>query len=61
MPAYPYKCTPCDRVDEHRFHIAESHPATLPCPACGGDTRKTYTATPVVFRGSGFYSTDTRR
>ena len=59
MPTYQYRCTACSKELEavQKF----SDPALTTCPACSGDLRKVYSAVGVVFKGSGFYATDSRR
>lgn len=59
MPTYQYRCTVCSKELEavQKF----SDPALTTCPACSGDLRKVYSAVGVVFKGSGFYATDSRR
>ena len=58
MPTYQYRCTACGKELEavQKF----SDPALTTCPACSGDLRKVYSAVGVVFKGSGFYATDSR-
>lgn len=58
MPTYAYACTEC----EHRFDIVQSFSddALTVCPECGGRLRKLFNAVGVVFKGSGFYRTDSR-
>ena len=58
MPTYQYACTACaERLEAvQRFTDA---PLTE-CPACGGALRKVFSAVGVVFKGSGFYKTDSR-
>ena len=58
MPTYQYACTAC----EHRFEAVQSFsdaPLTE-CPECSGKLRKLFGAVGVVFKGSGFYRTDSR-
>ena len=59
MPTYQYRCTACGKELEavQKF----SDPALTTCPACSGELRKVYSAVGVVFKGSGFYATDSRR
>lgn len=58
MPTYAYACTEC----EHRFEIVQSFTddSLTECPKCGGRLRKLFNAVGVVFKGSGFYRTDSR-
>ena len=58
MPTYQYRCTDCG----HEFEAVQkfSDDALTECPECGGKLRKVYNAVGVVFKGSGFYKTDSR-
>ncbi len=58
MPAYDYRCTEC----AHEFEIVQkfSDDPLTSCPECNGQLRKVFSAVGVVFKGSGFYSTDNR-
>lgn len=58
MPTYGYTCTAC----EHRFEIVQSfsEDSLTECPECQGRLRKLFNAVGVVFKGSGFYRTDSR-
>jgi putative FmdB family regulatory protein len=58
MPTYEYECQSChERVEAvQKF----SDPALTTCEACGGDLRKVFSAVGIVFKGSGFYKTDSR-
>ena len=58
MPTYAYACTDC----EHRFEIVQSFvdDSLTECPKCDGRLRKLFNAVGVVFKGSGFYRTDSR-
>ena len=58
MPTYAYACTACD----HRFEVVQSFSddSLTVCPACEGRLRKLFNAVGVVFKGSGFYRTDSR-
>lgn len=58
MPTYQYACTACG----HEFEAFQAFTdATLTdCPVCGGRLRKVYGSVGVVFKGSGFYRTDSR-
>jgi putative FmdB family regulatory protein len=59
MPLYDYACTRCGRIHEVRHGFDETHEA--PCDACGAPLRRVFSAAPVLFKGSGFYVTDSRR
>lgn len=58
MPTYSYACTACD----HRFDAVQafSDDSLTVCPECGGRLRKVFSAVGVVFKGGGFYRTDSR-
>ena len=59
MPTYEYRCTRCG----HRFDIfqrIDDEPLTT-CERCGGELRKVFHPAGIVFKGSGFYATDSRR
>ena len=58
MPTYQYACTECD----HRFDAVQSFsdPSLTVCPECGGKLRKVFSSVGIVFKGSGFYRTDSR-
>jgi putative FmdB family regulatory protein len=58
MPTYEYQCTDCGR----RFDVVQSFSdaALTTCEECGGTLRKVFSAVGVVFKGSGFYKTDSR-
>ena len=58
MPTYQYACTAC----EHRFEAVQafSDASLTECPECSGKLRKLFGAVGVVFKGSGFYRTDSR-
>ena len=58
MPAYSYACTEC----EHRFDTVQSFsdPTLTACPQCSGRLRKLFSSVGIVFKGSGFYRTDSR-
>ncbi|AMM33451.1 FmdB family transcriptional regulator [Sinomonas atrocyanea] len=58
MPTYAYACKDCD----HAFETVQSFSdASLTvCPECGGTLRKKFNTVGVVFKGSGFYRTDSR-
>jgi len=59
MPLYDYACTKCGRVHEVRHGFEENYDA--PCEACGSPVRRVFNPAPVLFKGSGFYVTDSRK
>ncbi len=58
MPTYQYACTACG--EQHEAVQAFSDAPLTECPACRGMLRKVFSAVGVVFKGSGFYKTDSR-
>jgi putative FmdB family regulatory protein len=58
VPTYAYRCADCG----HRFETVQSFTdeALTVCPVCNGVLRKVFNAVGVVFKGSGFYRTDSR-
>ena len=58
MPTYQYACTECDHFFEQFQSFSED--ALTVCPQCSGRLRKVFNAVGVVFKGSGFYRTDSR-
>jgi putative FmdB family regulatory protein len=58
VPTYQYACTACGEQLEAVQSFTD--PALTECPQCGGALRKVFSAVGVVFKGSGFYKTDSR-
>lgn len=58
MPIYEYACTACGERTEAKQSFDD--PPLETCEICGGKLRKLYSPVGVVFKGSGFYSTDTK-
>ena len=58
MPTYQYACTSCGERLEVVQKFSDD-PLTV-CPACSGALRKVFSPVGVVFKGSGFYKTDSR-
>ncbi len=58
MPTYQYRCTECGEDLEAVQKFTD--PALTTCPTCSGQLRKVFNAVGVVFKGSGFYRTDSR-
>jgi putative FmdB family regulatory protein len=59
VPTYQYACTACGHQLEAVQSFADE-PLTE-CPACEGRLRKLFSSVGVVFKGSGFYRTDSRK
>lgn len=59
MPLYDYACAKCGRTHEVRHGFDEGY--DQPCEGCGGPLRRVFNPAPVLFKGSGFYVTDSRR
>lgn len=57
MPRYEYKCKNCGKSFEAVHGIEET---VDECRFCGGDVRKVFHPVGIVFKGPGFYSTDSR-
>jgi putative FmdB family regulatory protein len=58
VPTYQYACTACDK----RLEVVQKFtddPLTE-CTECGGRLRKIFSAAGIIFKGSGFYRTDSR-
>jgi putative FmdB family regulatory protein len=58
VPTYQYACTECGHAFEQFQSFSDD--ALTVCPECEGRLRKLYNAVGVVFKGSGFYRTDSR-
>jgi putative FmdB family regulatory protein len=58
VPTYEYRCTECD----HTFEAVQAFTddSIEVCPSCGGRVRKLFGNVGIVFKGSGFYKTDSR-
>ena len=59
MPVYEYECRTCG----HRFDARQSFsdaPLTV-CPTCSGEVRRVFHPVGIVFKGSGWYVTDSRK
>ena len=58
MPTYEYECQAC----RERVEVVQSFsdaPLSV-CESCGGELRKVFSGVGIVFKGSGFYKTDSR-
>jgi len=58
VPTYQYACTACDEQLEVVQKFTDD--SLTVCDACGGRLRKVYSPVGIVFKGSGFYRTDSR-
>ena len=58
MPYYEYRCDTCDETFEV-FQSMSDDPLTQ-CPNCSSTVRRLFSANSIIFKGSGFYSTDSK-
>ena len=58
VPTYDYQCRSCGTVTEVIHPMTEDGPSV--CEVCGGQLRRVLYPTGIIFKGSGFYSTDSR-
>ena len=56
MPRYDYRCTECSAEFELVQKFSEAGQGE--CPSCGGAGQRVFHAVPVIYKGSGFYTTD---
>lgn len=58
LPVYDYRC-----AGGHEYELTEGFhaPTQHPCPTCGKKSRRQISLPAVIFKGSGFYSTDNRK
>ena len=59
MPTYEYECERCSIRFELKRRFGENGEAS--CPQCQGKGRRLLSAVPIIFKGSGFYVTDSRK
>ncbi len=59
MPTYEYECCECELTFERKQRFDEE-PIAM-CPECQGKTRRIIHSVPIIFKGSGFYITDSRK
>ena len=59
MPLYEYECGHCSYRFEMRQGFDEEPQAM--CPQCQGRARRVFHAAPIIYKGSGFYITDSRK
>ena len=56
MPRYDYRCKEC--ANEFELVQKFSEAGSGDCPLCGGAGQRVFHAVPVIYKGSGFYTTD---
>ena len=59
MPLYDYECLACSNIFELRQSFTDDPVGT--CPKCQGHSRRKFVAVPIIYKGSGFYTTDYAR
>jgi putative FmdB family regulatory protein len=59
VPLYDYQCKKCHKVTEVRHGFTDVYDE--PCPDCGGTLARVFNPAGIVFKGSGFYITDSRK
>ena len=59
VPIYVYKCSRCHFQFERKQGF-DDEPLAI-CPKCQGQAKRVLHPTPVIFKGSGFYTTDSRK
>jgi putative FmdB family regulatory protein len=59
VPTYGYRCPAC----QQEFDVWQkmSDPPGAQCPVCGADAKRMFFPAGIVFKGTGFYATDSRR
>jgi putative FmdB family regulatory protein len=59
VPTYDYQCRSCGFITEVVHSMLEDGPTT--CERCGGELRRVFHPTGIIFKGGGFYKTDSRK
>jgi putative FmdB family regulatory protein len=59
MPLYDYQCSKCQHLVEVRHGFNDAYAEA--CPKCGGEFKRVINPAPIIFKGSGFYVTDSRK
>ena len=59
LPTYAYRCSSCE--NSYEKHEGFDAPARQPCPRCGAQAKRVIFPPPIVFKGKGFYVTDSRK
>lgn len=58
VPTYDYQCRSCGSVTEVIHSMLDAGPTV--CEQCGGELRRVLFPAGIIFKGSGFYRTDSR-
>jgi len=58
VPTYDYQCRNCGSITEVVHSMLEDGPTE--CERCGGELRRVFHPTGIIFKGGGFYKTDSR-
>jgi len=58
VPTYDYQCRSCGVITEVVHSMLDEGPTT--CELCGGQLRRVFHPTGIIFKGGGFYKTDSR-
>ncbi len=59
MPLYEYRCRRCGTLSEVWHGFGQRHGE--PCAECAGELERVFHPAGIVFKGSGFYKTDSRK
>lgn len=59
MPIYEYECVKCRTRFELKRRFSDN--GNIFCPQCGGEARRIFSPVPIIFKGPGFYVTDSRK
>ena len=59
MPIYEYQCEKCSLRFELKRRFSEDGSGF--CPQCGSEARRIFSPVPIIFKGPGFYITDSRK
>jgi len=59
MPVYEYQCKKC----RYQFELKQSFKdrSIVACPRCGSKAKRVFSPVPIIFKGSGFYATDSKQ
>lgn len=59
MPVYEYRCKKC----RHQFELKQSFDddPIVTCPQCGSKAKRIFSSVPIIFKGPGFYTTDSKQ